>query len=333
MSTLRAFDDANPDISPEAMVKHGAIVATVYFRGHPGGYQPADAARVKALRDVGLGVWPNWESTADFFRTCTITQAKAAGIEARRILPQLGFPDDGSTSVPASFDYQVAVPDFKGRLDRLSAFQDGLDPDRFMATSYGQTSLIRYFAANGFGRTGHWLMASTWGQAYRPDAEHVAIVQSHQQINGEWWPKDENGQPIYTQPYWLDTPVPGTDVNTVTQPDRLAAWWPDGSPYAGGGDMPLTDAEIEKIAAAVAPAVWKHRLSSQNEDWTAGTWLTVAREAAHNAATALTAPGGGVVARVAALQKAVAAQAATVDPGAFAAAVLDKFRALLGGNS
>ncbi|HET6916909.1 MAG TPA: hypothetical protein VFH56_12535, partial [Acidimicrobiales bacterium] len=100
------FDDADPSISPAAMVAHGGVAASVYIVGDPGGYQPANAARVAALRNAGLGILPNWERAAGFFLTCTLAEAKQAGVEALAACRALGFPDDGSVGVAFSFDFQ-----------------------------------------------------------------------------------------------------------------------------------------------------------------------------------------------------------------------------------
>jgi hypothetical protein len=252
VSALLAFDAANPAISIAAMTQHGAIAAPVYIRGTPGGFQPSDKKRVAALREAGLAPWPNWESTADFFADCTLDEARAAGEEARDCASRLGFPDDGTISVPFSFDYQVPTDKFQRALDVLNACRDGLGED-YQATSYAQSSLITFFGRHGFGNTGHWLMASTFqntssipqpSDVYDIGSEFVCMVQSH-----------------HADGSWFDTPVPGTDVNTVTRPDKLAAWWPDDSEFG----MPS--------AAEIARAVWNLKLSDGERVQSAAAWL------------------------------------------------------------
>lgn len=249
MSELLAFDAADPTISPAQMVAHGAIVAPVYIVGNPGGFQPSDARRVDELRAAGLAPWPNWERAADFFAHCSLTQAKAAGFEARIAAQGCGFPDDGSISLAFSFDYCAPVATFGAALDRLNACQDGLG-DAYRATSYAQSGLIRYFGNHGFDRVGHWLMASTWGLSdYDIGSLHVAAVQSH-----------------HADGSWFDSPIPGTDVNTVTRPDKLGAWWPEGSEFA----MPT--------AQEIAAAVWGEPLTdAAGVTMPAARWLKQAR--------------------------------------------------------
>jgi len=54
---------------------------------------------------------------------------------------------------------------------------------------------------------------------------------------------------------WLNTPVAGTDINTITDPHGLRAWWPDGSPYASTKEDITLDAStktyLDKHFAAV----------------------------------------------------------------------------------
>lgn len=216
------FDDADPSISPAAMVAHGGVAASVYIVGDPGGYQPANAARVAALRNAGLGVLPNWERAAGFFLTCTLAEAKQAGVEAAAATRALGIPT--GVGVAFSFDFQCPTSRYQEMTDKLAAAGAGM-AGQYAPVGYGQSGLCDYWAAHGIPGP-HWLMASTWGEPYNPGSASVALVQSH----------DATGA-------WLNSPVPGTDINTITQPERLLAWWPDNSPY-GGTDVNLTDTII-----------------------------------------------------------------------------------------
>jgi len=101
---------------------------------------------------------------------------------------------------------------------------------------YGQESLIIYLVVHGDVTGKHWLMMSRFGQAYDPGASYFCMVQGH----------DVGGN-------WINSPVPGTDINTVTDPHALYAWWETGSPYEQG-DSPMTPYEIQQIAAASAKA-------------------------------------------------------------------------------
>jgi len=76
-------------------------------------------------------------------------------------------------------------------------------------------------------------MGSTFNQPYHPTGPNICMVQFH----------DADGN-------WLNTSVPGTDVNTVTDPKALKAWWPTGSPY-GGNIMATLDADDLKTLGAM----------------------------------------------------------------------------------
>lgn len=243
---LYCFDGATPwlDDNPpkgqpadwrlRAVRAHGGIGVTVYIVGTPGGMRHATAADVAAARALSLGVVPNWERAADFFRTATLADCKAAGAEALAACRALGFPDDGSVGVPFSFDYQVPASGYAHATEQLLACGDGMG-GHYQPIGYAQIDLINYWATHGLPGP-HWLMGSTWRSSplfttAEVGSPHVAMVQSHTTGGG-----------------WLNSPITGTDVNTITQPTKLAAWWPDGSTY--GGDM-LTAAQATQLANAV----------------------------------------------------------------------------------
>ena len=85
----------------------------------------------------------------------------------------------------------------------------------------------------------HWLMMSTFGQPYNPASGNVCMVQGHD-IAGHW-----TNDPAYNPLY------PGADINTVTDPYGLPAYWPTGSPYAAsapkGPLVALTDAQQTEL--------------------------------------------------------------------------------------
>jgi hypothetical protein len=295
MTELHAFDAASPTIPIQAMVQHGAIVAPVYFRGTPGGMQPSDAARVKALRAAGLAPWPNWESTADFFRTATLDDCRWAGRDALQHARACGFPDDGSLSIPFSFDYQANSHDFPLLHDKLEAAQESLG-GAYRACSYAQSGLISYLHGHGFGDVGHWLMASTWGLPYNITQPGVAIVQSH-----------------HADGSWFNSPIPGTDANVVTQPDKIAAWWPDGSEFA---NMPTA----KEIAAEVVAEVFGHKVQTPDNNDPTFTQILIGLR------------GRSLALTPAALAKAVAAKMPAVDEAQLESALRDAFVSL-GGTS
>lgn len=194
--------------------QHGGIVIADYLVGHPGGYDPANEARVDHTRFLGMGAYPNWERAAGFFNTCTVAEARAAGVEGAAATKALGFPVDGTIRIAFSFDQYVPGARFAEMGQKFDAVRAGIGAG-FHAAVYGQYPLINYLVANGHAPGKHWLSGSTFNEPYNASGPNIAMVQSH----------DAQGN-------WINTQVPGTDVNTVIDPHALGAWWPAGSPYA-----------------------------------------------------------------------------------------------------
>ena len=48
---------------------------------------------------------------------------------------------------------------------------------------------------------------------------------------------------------WIQSPVSGADINTVTDPHALFAWWNPGSPYALAPEEDMTPDQDAKLAA------------------------------------------------------------------------------------
>lgn len=217
--------------------QHGGIVIADYLVGHPGGYDPANEARVDNTRFLGMGAYPNWERAAGFFNTCTVAEARAAGVEGAAATKALGFPADGSIRIAFSFDQYVTGARFVEMGQKFAAVRAGVGAG-FQAAVYGQYGLINYLVTTGHAPGKHWLSGSTYNEPYNPSGPNIAMVQSH----------DAQGN-------WINTQVPGTDVNTVIDPHALGAWWPTGSPYAGGTDVDITPAQMDAIAAKVRTAI------------------------------------------------------------------------------
>lgn len=272
------FDGATPwDASRLASVKaHGGIAVSVYIVGSPGGMRCANAADVKLARSLGLGVLPNWERAADFFSTCTVAEAYNAGVEAAVAARRLGFPSGAGVGVAFSFDFQCPASRYAEMTEKLTQAGKGMG-GAFVPLGYGQAGLCDYWAAHGIPGP-HWLMASTWGEPYSI-SRNVALVQSHT-VSGAW----------------LNSPVAGTDINTITQPSKLAAWWPDGSSYGGN----VNPADVWNYAATI----WN---KSKPSAW---ALLGNIHQTVHSIATVANSVARGVAdidQRVAALQADVAA--------------------------
>jgi hypothetical protein len=226
---LYAFDGASPSFDLAASKAAGGIVVSVYVVGNPGGMAHADAARVAAIRAAGMGALPNWERAAGYFDTCTVAEAKAAGVEALAACKSLGFPADGSIACAFSFDFDCPASRFAEMGAKVDAVTAGLT-GAYLVMVYAQQDLIDYLVAHGHLHGKQWLMASTWGNPYHPSDANVCVVQGH----------DVNGN-------WVNDPVVSTDINTVTDPHALRAWWPDNSPYGGTIMDAATAARFDKI--------------------------------------------------------------------------------------
>lgn len=268
---LYAFDGAS-NFDLDLAKARGGIIATVYIVGTPGGFPHADRARVDAIRAKGLGASPNWERAANFFDTCSLAAAYSAGVEAADACRTLGFPPDGSISCSFSFDFDTSGPRLPEMAQKLKQVQAGL-AGQYLPMAYAEQELIDYIVANKVIPGKHWLMMSTFGQPYNPTSPHVCMVQGHD-VAGNWI---------------QSLAVPGTDINTVTDPYALNAWWPTGSPYATKGDAPMTPAEIQ----AIAHEVWNYQLRGDlpgtpptvTPPHSAGSWLANTNVAVRDDAT------------------------------------------------
>ena len=226
--SLYAFDGASPFDLIEAKANNAAVV-TGYIVGNPGGFGPITPARVGQIRSLGLGFTPNWERAADFFLTCTVAEAEAAGAETVTACRALGLPDDGTVRAAFSFDTLIPENRFTEMGSKARAVQAGL-AGHLGFMGYGQLSLLNYLVGNGYAPGKHWLTESTFGQAYDPTSPNVCMVQNHD-ITGNW----------------LTSPVAGSDINTITDLAAIGAWG------TGGVDM-LADerAALFRIDAAVS---------------------------------------------------------------------------------
>lgn len=231
---LLAYDGASA-FDLNVAKQHSGIAVTGYLVGHPGGFNPIDKNRVNQIRALGMGFVPNWERSADFFNTCTIADAQAAGAEGASACRALGLPADGTLRVPFSFDGYVQGNRFVEMGQKFNAVRTGLGTG-FQAMIYGQYSLINYLVTTGHAPGKHWLSGSTYNEPYNPSGPNICMVQSH----------DAAGN-------WINTEVPGTDVNTVIDPHALGAWWPPGSPY--GDDM--SPADVAAINAHTDEMIFK----------------------------------------------------------------------------
>jgi hypothetical protein len=320
VAELTMFDSASPwDEVRLSNIKnkHNGIAVTVYVRGTPGGFRHASAADVQLALKHGLGVVPGAEWYSDAFNDADLPQMRAYAVEAKESTLALGFPDDGSVSLHMAWDYQIPLFDLKRQYDHFRVMQDVFG-DTFRGNVYGQDSFIQLLGDNGWGDDrGHWLLASTWGLPnYNIGSPYVAACQAHH-ANGDWWP----------------APVAATDISTVTQPDKLGAWWPEGSEY---GDMSLSPDDKQWMKD------FARSIQQDDRAWMKDQIETQTRQEVRDAfKAALTGQDSGAYThdafplwvREPGLRDLVAQAARQSDPDAVAAKVVAAVKALPGGGS
>lgn len=284
---LLAYDGASA-FDLNVAKQHGGIAIADYLVGHPGGYDPANEARVIHTRFLGMGPIPNWERAAGFFNACTVADARTAGAEGAAASRALGFPADGSIRVYFSFDEYVTGARFVEMGQKFDAVRAGCVG--YQAAVYGQYSLINYLVTTGHAPGKHWLSGSTFNEPYNPSGPNIAMVQSH----------DAQGN-------WINTQVPGTDVNTVIDPRALGAWWPPGSPYTGGTSMALDNADKQWIHDTMVAV-----LRGEGVSGVAGLVATVLRSEGVSGAAGAVDPAKQAVAELANTEHGLAAMAALI---------------------
>jgi len=234
-----AYDGASP-FDLNAAKQHGAILITGYIVGSPGGFDPINKARVGQIRALGMGFLPNWERGAAYLLSCGKAGGLTAGKEAVAALRVLGVPDDGTVACPFSWDTYITpslYPQCGQVADGIIAGLGG----RYRFSAYAQGGLLDWFHATGRMKVKGWLSGSSSFPGFNAAGANVGMVQSHNATGN-----------------WITTPVPGTDINTVTDPRALGAWWPPGSPYATGDDMAdPSDVYTAKLVGAFG-ALLKH---------------------------------------------------------------------------
>jgi hypothetical protein len=204
----------------------GGIAMNLYVSGMyavPTGY-------ANTVRAAGVGCWPNYE-----VGLWELVSNKAAGeAAARRGVAdaiRAGFPADGTIWFPFSVD--VNVP--PSRYGEVGAAFDGINAvvaGRFLVGCYGQGGLIDYLHNTGRTHAKGWLSSSSSYPGFNPASPNVCLVQQH----------DANGN-------WINTDVPNSDINTITDVANLHAWWPAKSKY--GADMPLSASDLSQVRSIV----------------------------------------------------------------------------------
>lgn len=284
---------------PAKAAAAGVTVVSMYLSNDPS--KNVTPAKVRAYHQHGIGVLLNWESQAGaplLGAAQGHADASTAVGQARALIKAVGYGPGNKPALLFSCDRDTTPAQYPA-IDTYYATTAGVvHPAGFLNGVYGEANLVDHLHAKGLTDV-EWQTYAWSGGRLSPEADF------YQYLNGQ----TVGGASV--------------DLDRVIHAAQLGAWWPPGSPLDTGDDMPLTDADIARI--------WAYPIKgSDGLTHPASTWLELGYKVGYQSAVALTDVAGGVLTRVAALQKAVAAQTATVDPVAIATAIRDRLLALIG---
>lgn len=176
----------------------GAIAVNHYLTGIYAGTstQPVDAHR------KGLGSIITYEQGPSELVGLSRAGGREVGNRILTAARALGVPLDGTVAVYPSVDVNVATdrmdscdPAYRGLRDVLGR--------KLSIRCYGEFDLIKHLHDQGLTDGPGWLAGATsWSSSDHSDSPLVCMVQH------------------------VGSDIPSTDRNTVTQPDKLGAWWP-----------------------------------------------------------------------------------------------------------
>jgi hypothetical protein len=278
-----SFDFADPKAAKAA----GVQVASLYLSWDPS--KNVTAAKVRALHAVGIGVLLNWESQAGAPLAGGAkgkTDATEAVRQARAVIAEVGHPPSNRLAIYFSCDTDVnssqyVMIDAYYRQARAVCHAAGFD-----VGVYGEADLVTHLHRENI-TDAEW-QTYAWSRGVQsPDADFYQY-QNGQRLGGA-----------------------AVDFDRVIHPAELGAWWPPGSPHDTGDDMPLTPAEIEKVA----DAVWAKRLTAgDGTNLQAGTRLIRAQQISPTALTAAL-KAAGVTASEDAVKAALTSVLGSLDNG------------------
>jgi len=202
-----AFGEAEIDLVANTP---GAVAVNHYLTGPyaTSSFLP-DAAHAR-----GLACVLNYERAPGALVGATRADGQAIGQQALAAI-EAGCPRNKSVAIYFSVDVDTGATTcdsgFQGVRDVVSG--------QFQVRCYAPQNVLEHLANSGLVDGRQWLAASTYGRAYNPGSSNVGMVQSHD-INGNW----------------INTPVPNTDINTLTTSlAGIAAW-------GTGVNVPILDA-------------------------------------------------------------------------------------------